>query len=190
MNKKEQIYKSVWDIYVGGTDLGSLRMGEIAEASGIPKGTIYEYFRTREQLVSEAIVWALEQAAEALCKEMEKADDFGRRWDAVLEWVRSPAGRTVFAMEFLNWEGFPGLLREKLRQDKDSCRHMARLVMDKLIEASGDPPKGNVMARNTALLSALAPVILYDREPEQFPGVTWEEAKSYSKKLLKAAFMA
>ncbi|QNM06268.1 TetR/AcrR family transcriptional regulator [Qiania dongpingensis] len=193
--KKEAIYGSVWNIYVGGKDLGLIRMGEISEASGIPKGTIYEYFRTKDQLIAEAVIWSIGQEVSALCERVEKAENFDQKWDMVLEWVRSPAAQSILMIDFISGDKMPESLKgELMRLHRETCcgDDTAVRVMNTLLEAGQRDgvleSRGSHLARRSILYSAIAPVLMYGKKREEFKDTPWEEVKAYSKKLLVVAF--
>ena len=46
--KKAAVFRAVLHLLRQGRPLGDLKVSEIAEAAGIGKGTVYEYFPSRE----------------------------------------------------------------------------------------------------------------------------------------------
>ena len=193
--KKEAVYQTVWDIYVGGTDLGLIRMGEIADKSGIPKGTIYEYFRTKDQLIAEAVSWAIDREVNKIRRTVVETSGFENKWNVILEWVCSPAARSIFVVDLIGGTKLPeGLKRELMHQKKEKCHKLDEIVdiMDDLVECGIKEGilegRGTNLIRRTVWYSALAPVILYDKLPKESVDMTWEEIKEYSVKLLISAF--
>ena len=51
--KKAAVFRAVLKLLRQGRPLGDLKVSEIAEAAGIGKGTVYEYFPSREELLRE-----------------------------------------------------------------------------------------------------------------------------------------
>lgn len=195
MTKKEAVYSSVWDIYVSGKDLGMIRMGEIAEASGIPKGTIYEYFRSKDQLIAESVGWALEREANGLLEMVDRAAGFDNKWEMILQWVKSPAARAIFMTDLTGAEKIPEKLREEfINFKKQNCYNgdIITRLMDILVKAGVEDGtlewEGTLFIRRTAGFSAFSPVLMYDRLPEEFIDMTWEETKAYSRRLFISAF--
>ena len=64
--KKAAVFRAVLKLLRQGRPLGDLKVSEIAEAAGIGKGTVYEYFPSREELLRnipfEDMVFAGENA--------------------------------------------------------------------------------------------------------------------------------
>ncbi|MCI8465040.1 MAG: TetR/AcrR family transcriptional regulator [Lachnospiraceae bacterium] len=195
VSKKELLFQSVWKLHMEGAGWNNIRMGAVAEASGIPKGTIYEYFRSRDHLIAETILWSLKKEAEEIYRKMAAASGFSAMLDVIFEWVGSPQGRALFLIRFLDGEKLPeGLKRELCCSRKGGCEglDMAEQVTKALIRSGfqdGDlETEGGRMARQTALYSALAPVIAYSMFPERYQGVAWEEVKEYSRGIFTGAF--
>jgi AcrR family transcriptional regulator len=57
--KREQILQAATTMFMD-RDFSQVRMEEIAESAGVGKGTIYEYFRSKEELFFESITIAVE----------------------------------------------------------------------------------------------------------------------------------
>ena len=51
------VYEAVLDLLDGGADLNSITVSEIAERAGIGKGTAYEYFSSKEDMVGFLAGW-------------------------------------------------------------------------------------------------------------------------------------
>ena len=196
-SKKERLYECVWQLHLKGTDLGQIRMSEVAELSGIPKGTIYEHFRSKDQLIAESMVWFLEKEAMELQRRITEADSFDVRMDVVLEWVASPSGRSLLMKDFADDGRLPeGLRREFLRCGQESgmcsvCLNGTEMVTKALEEAGkkeGILTDGSQLARKTALYSTLAPVVMYTMFPERYEETCWEKVKVHAKRIFVAAF--
>lgn len=53
------VYQSVLDMMDEGADLNSMTVAEIAERAGIGKGTAYEYFSSKEDMIASAILFEI-----------------------------------------------------------------------------------------------------------------------------------
>ncbi len=58
--KVKAIYQAVFELFVEGADLNSLTVSEITKKAGIGKGTAYEYFSDKEEMIGRAICYNVE----------------------------------------------------------------------------------------------------------------------------------
>ncbi len=195
VSKKEWLFDSVWKLHMEGADWGSIRMEAVAKASGIPKGTIYEHFHSKDHLIAETILWSLKKEAEEICRKMAAASGFTAMLNVIFDWVGSPRGRTLFLMRFMDGGKLPeGLKRELYCSGKRDCGGLdtAEQVTEALIRSGFQEgvleTEGGRLARQTALYSALAPLIAYSMFPERYGGIGWEEVKTYSQGIFMGAF--
>lgn len=195
VSKKELLFQSVWKLHMEGADWGNIRMGAVAKASGIPKGTIYEYFRSKDQLLAETIAWSLKQEAEEIYQRMAEASGFLAMLDVIFEWVGSPQGRALFLMRFMDGGKLPEGLKKELcccKEGNQKGLDTAELVTEALIRAGLSDgcleTEGSLMAKKTVLYSSLVPVAAYSIFPERYTGVSWKEVKAYSRKIFEAVF--
>lgn len=73
--KKAAVFRAVLKLLRQGRPLGDLKVSEIAEAAGIGKGTVYEYFPSREGKYSYTVPLPMPAAS------------------AISETFKSPSGR-------------------------------------------------------------------------------------------------
>ena len=195
VSKKEILFKSVWKLHAEGANWSNIRMGAVAEASGIPKGTIYEHFRSKDQLLAETIVWSLKKEAEEVMRKIAEASGFVAMLDVILEWVGSPQGRTLFLMRFMDGGKLPEGLKKELccceeanRRGLDTAEQVTEILIEAGLSDGCLETGGGQLARQTALYSALAPVVAYSMFPERYAGISWEEIKAHSRRIFTAAF--
>ncbi len=58
--KVRAIYQAVFQLLVEGADINSLTVSEITKKAGIGKGTAYEYFSDKEEMIGRAICYNVE----------------------------------------------------------------------------------------------------------------------------------
>ena len=86
--KKAAIFHAVFSLVEQGRRLAELKVSEIAEAAGIGKGTIYEYFPSREDLLRDAVLYSRAQGYQELYGRLSAARGFEARWQVVEEAAR------------------------------------------------------------------------------------------------------
>lgn len=69
--KKKAIYQAVLELFEEGADLNSLTVAEITGKAGIGKGTAYEYFSDKEEMIAKALFYN----AEIFCQQLYEGMD-------------------------------------------------------------------------------------------------------------------
>ena len=64
--KEKAIFKGIMDLLNQGYRIHEMKVADIAAAAGIGKGTVYEYFATKEEIIREAISYHVYQEYERL----------------------------------------------------------------------------------------------------------------------------
>ena len=62
--KKEKIFEGVMRLAREGADLRLVTVQQIADAAGIGKGTLYEYFSSREEIIAATLMYAVDAELE------------------------------------------------------------------------------------------------------------------------------
>ncbi len=74
--KQIQVFTGVLALARQGVDMGSLRVQQIADASGLGKGTLYEYFSSKEEILAGTVHWSLTQILNRLDRIMSGPGSF------------------------------------------------------------------------------------------------------------------
>ena len=81
------MYESVLDLLDKGTDLTVMKVSDITRHAGIGKGTAYEYFDCKEDIIAGAIVYDMERMVTSIKKKYEILTDFTSRVNASFDWI-------------------------------------------------------------------------------------------------------
>ncbi|NLY67899.1 MAG: helix-turn-helix transcriptional regulator [Tissierellia bacterium] len=84
-DKELAIFNGVIDLIKRGANIYLVTVSEIAKASGVGKGTIYEYFRTKEEVISKAILYNMKREVEHAIERVEQKNNFKDRYYEALE---------------------------------------------------------------------------------------------------------
>ena len=85
--KQILIYKAIVDLINEGADVSTMKVGEITARVGIGKGTAYEYFTSKEQMVMEALEYNTMLQVQTVKAMVEKADGFREKFMCVLNYM-------------------------------------------------------------------------------------------------------
>ena len=69
--KKEKIFEGVMRLAREGADLRLVTVQQIADAAGIGKGTLYEYFSSREEIIAATLMYAVDAELERVRAEFD-----------------------------------------------------------------------------------------------------------------------
>ena len=86
--KVRQMYEAVIQMLEEGTDASSMRVSTITERAGIGKGTAYEYFDSKEELVACAVVYQIKWMFDWLKSTLEEKENFQEQFSFLMEMIR------------------------------------------------------------------------------------------------------
>ena len=85
--KERKIYQSVFLLLQEGRDINSLTVSEITEKAGIGKGTAYGYFKSKEEMVENAVLYGIFQCITAISEKVSGKETFREKVMEVLNWM-------------------------------------------------------------------------------------------------------
>lgn len=83
-DKQIQVFTGVLALARQGVDMGSLRVQQIADAAGLGKGTLYEYFSSKEEILAGTVHWSLNQILNRLDRVLAGPGGFEAHMDGML----------------------------------------------------------------------------------------------------------
>ena len=107
MNEKVlAMYQAVWTLIDEGYDIHKLKVADITNRAGIGKGTAYEYFRSKEEILGNAMAYDFFMQCRALEDNILRQDNFMDAMESCFSWLTENRDRRRFAMQFMKREGF------------------------------------------------------------------------------------
>ncbi|MDO4276440.1 MAG: TetR/AcrR family transcriptional regulator [Eubacteriales bacterium] len=95
------MYQAVWALLEEGCDIHKMKVADITNRAGIGKGTAYEYFRTKEELLANALEYDLDMKYSALAAEVEKQNTLKQAVESCFVWLEKNMDRR-FAMQIFD----------------------------------------------------------------------------------------
>ena len=74
--KVEALYKAVMELLLEGREVRKMKVSEITEKAGIGKGTAYEYFESKEELLVDALDYFQKIWADSAQEELSRCGGF------------------------------------------------------------------------------------------------------------------
>lgn len=85
--KVEALYKAVAELLLEGREIRKMKVSEITERAGIGKGTAYEYFESREELIVRAIQYQQKAWANNIQEELDRKSGFMEKADFLFDMI-------------------------------------------------------------------------------------------------------
>ena len=83
--KKQAIYNAVCTLWQRERNFDALTVQRIAQEAGIGKGTVYEYFKSREELLAETVANEMRRCADAVQQAVEDAETYEEKLAVLLK---------------------------------------------------------------------------------------------------------
>lgn len=92
--KVEAIYQAVIQLYAEGADLNNLTVAEITAKAGIGKGTAYDYFANKEEMIAGALFYEMKKSCQSLSEYFKREKDLYGKIYALLSQVEKKLAGT------------------------------------------------------------------------------------------------
>lgn len=86
--KVQRMYEAVATFVEAERDLSTIKVSEITSRAGIGKGTAYEYFASKEELLVHATLWLCGRQMGQMTEEISKIKGFREKFFFLLEWLQ------------------------------------------------------------------------------------------------------
>lgn len=83
--KEIAAFQGLFSLAASGKDFSRIKVQDIATAAGMGKGTLYEYFPSKEAILSSAVLYALERALDWMERQLSEEDSLYKGLDHFLE---------------------------------------------------------------------------------------------------------
>ncbi|MCM1145163.1 MAG: TetR/AcrR family transcriptional regulator [Blautia sp.] len=140
--KEMAIYKAVLELYEEGADLNSITVADITKKAGIGKGTAYEYFSDKEEMIAKALFYNGEKFCEQVYEGIRKEKSLYDKFNYLLLTMEEQLTRTTCILRMILLSGNSAMgkrVRELFEQKAASGEIMGidiagRLLRDEFSE--------------------------------------------------------
>lgn len=87
--KMLKMYEAVIGFLHENRDMGSLKVSDITTRAGIGKGTAYEYFSSKEELITSAMMWGIVVKIHELADSISEREGFQEKCFCIFEWLET-----------------------------------------------------------------------------------------------------
>ena len=85
--KERLLFQAVWQLLEEGMDVSRMKVSDITKKAGIGKGTAYEYFKSKEELIAKAMSFKRMSGLREISEIVEKQKGFRGKIEAVFDWL-------------------------------------------------------------------------------------------------------
>lgn len=141
------IYHAVEDIIAGGTDILTLRVSDIAARAGIGKGTTYEYFSSKEELIAKAMIYLVGSMTKRIIGNMEKKSTFEEKFMLLMDEMEEKVKQRACILKYFHMLSdlnlCPRIQEQLLCSKEDSEANPMRVIRYLLDEGRKEGIIGN-----------------------------------------------
>lgn len=98
-DKQTAVYEGVLKLLHAGADLYAVTVAEIAAAAGIGKGTVYDYFTSKEEIIAGAVAYCVEKSLFAVNRVFENTQGFREKFMKLLAAMDEQAAHGMILWE-------------------------------------------------------------------------------------------
>lgn len=131
------IYHAIEDLVAEGADISSMRVSDIAAKAGIGKGTTYEYFSSKEEMVIKAMVYLVDSMVKRILMQMESVETFRDKFMMLLDEMEEKAKQRACILKYLNMLSDMNLceqMHDVLLEDEEAKKSSPMRIIQYLIE--------------------------------------------------------
>ena len=144
------VYGAVEDLVGEGRDINDISVSNIADRAGIGKGTIYDYFESREELIACTFLFYINRVSESIAQTVSGMERFSDQLYALFDALDRDSSQKTCFVQFVHSatdnSKYSALVREKLAQSpigRNLPNHLFGRIIRRGIETgeiSGDIP--------------------------------------------------
>lgn len=121
LEKVIPIYEAVISLVDEGMSIPEIKVSDISKRAGIGKGTVYEYFYTKDQVIVQALLYSVEIKLGALSESLEEKTGFREKYNGIIDWldnmnISEAVLVSMFKLTHDSSEMMPSMKQEMLEQ--------------------------------------------------------------------------
>lgn len=194
MNQKEKLFSekelamfhAVIELIEENIDVNSMKVSDITNRAGIGKGTAYEYFSSKEEMVTKAIIWAAGQETEKIMEMLSEKSTVEEQILAVMDFIMTEMSSRKCNMQLLKIQSRSCEIKETL-QRKFEKSELIQKSMERVIDAIVEQgKKENKIASGMkktysymVLMSGFISYFIYMNQNDRHAEVSPEEMKRF-----------
>ncbi|NLX61208.1 MAG: helix-turn-helix transcriptional regulator [Tissierellia bacterium] len=193
-DKELAIFNGVIDLINRGANIYSVTVSEIAKASGVGKGTIYEYFSSKEEVISKAILYKMRKETDYAIARVESKTNFKDKYYEALKIIVENFDNKFSTINFLLSTGRLDKLYAYLVDEEEliPC-YISRIesLIDRLLLMGYEEEiisiEESQYYKRMVIISSIAAFLNYVNNREGYCDIDTEKAMDYCYKMVVKA---
>lgn len=193
--KENAVYEAVLRLMARGEPLHTVTVQQIAQEAGIGKGTVYEYFTSREEILTKTFLRRIEQEIQTLAARMDLAQGFDGKLESLLDAAREAARTQPSCIKLLLADAhMAGIVEDLCGSLRESGMHAAeqlraligRMLADGVREGVLPAPSGETYG----LMTVAGGMLGYVNACRFLPGQSEKTLRAEAKRMIYRALGA
>ncbi len=109
-DKQLAVFRAVVALMDEGYDMRKIKASDIAQKAGIGKGTLYNYFQNKEEILAQSTLYLIDSTLHTMIEQVHEQQSFEEKFSVLLRLLSHAASRKKAALSML----VQGLGREEL----------------------------------------------------------------------------
>ena len=125
--KVRALYEAVLELLNENVDINTMKVSDITSRAGIGKGTAYDYFKSKEEIIASAVMYDARKQGMETREKLRELPDFQARIRYCFQWVaecvqeQSAFGKLLFLTSHPG--GIPDEVLIKMKQIHEESKH-------------------------------------------------------------------
>lgn len=190
VDKRTLIYEAALSLVYENSDLSSIKVADIAARANIGKGTVYEYFESKEQVIGEALIYMMKISIDALEALLNQEFDFKGTYLRMLNNLNSMLShkRRVYSLITMNTEdlavhtAIQRVLATKLEEFRQAYFNTVERLVEKSVQEGILETMPAKFDWQTAVLTSITFVFFHRQFEDEFDSMDDDEVleKAYN----------
>ncbi|MFA7533081.1 MAG: TetR/AcrR family transcriptional regulator [Tissierellaceae bacterium] len=132
--KEISIFNGLINLMKEGINPYAIKVSDIAKAADIGKGTIYDYFDSKEEVISKAIVYSIGEEIRLITEKVRDKDKFKDRYYAILEIIGESHKKKLSTLGMLLSSGGIDKFYESLKDKECAISDFIDLINGEIVQ--------------------------------------------------------
>lgn len=189
--KEIAIINGLVELIRSGANPHSIKVSDIATAANVGKGTIYDYFSSKEEAISKAILFSINNEIKSTHLKIDSEIGFKNKFLVILEIIGKSTNNNLCTIKMLLSSGSMQEFYDHLVDKKFnviSCITSINKIIEDLLELGYKEglinTKEEKYYQNMVIRATISGFSAYVNHMQMFPNVSVEQAKEASYKML------